>query len=155
MVRRVLALLALLLSVSWIFAAASPQSAKPSPGAEAEIRAAEAAMMQNAKANGSAGYMSFYSDDAVELPNNLDAIVGKTAITASVAFLDDHTGNLAWKPERVEVSKSGDLGYTYGTYQFLMGGSPVSHGKYTTIWRKQSDGKWKIVLRMANPSGGQ
>jgi ketosteroid isomerase-like protein len=52
-----------------------------------------------------------------------------------------------------DISASGDLGYTYGTYEFRAkdGKLIVEHGKYTSIW-KQRDGKWKVVLDMGNAS---
>jgi ketosteroid isomerase-like protein len=28
----------------------------------------------------------------------------------------------------------------------------VEHGKYTSIWKKQKDGSWKVVLDMGNAS---
>jgi len=56
---------------------------------------------------------------------------------------------LLWKPEFVELSKSGDLGYTYVEYVFLKkdssGNTIESKGIFHTVWKKQSDGKWKFV----------
>jgi ketosteroid isomerase-like protein len=55
-----------------------------------------------------------------------------------------------------DISASGDLGYTYGTYEFRAvgkdGNPVVEHGKYTSIWKKQRDGSWKVVLDMGNAS---
>ena len=53
-----------------------------------------------------------------------------------------------------EMSISGDLGYTYGISEVKTGesGSVVNRrGSYLRIWKKQSDGEWKVVLDMANP----
>jgi ketosteroid isomerase-like protein len=48
---------------------------------------------------------------------------------------------------------------TYGTYAppppsaiGKDGKSVVEHGKYTSIWKKQKDGGWKVVLDMGNAS---
>jgi len=47
------------------------------------------------------------------------------------------------------VSQAGDLGYSIGTLEFTVDdteGNPVTrNGKYTTVWRKQEDGQWKVV----------
>jgi ketosteroid isomerase-like protein len=55
-----------------------------------------------------------------------------------------------------DISASGDLGYTYGTFEFRSinkDGKPViAHGKYTSIWKRQKDGSWKVVLDMGNSS---
>jgi len=45
---------------------------------------------------------------------------------------------------------SGDLGYTHGTYRRERVNSEdeavVETGRYVTIWRRNADGKWKVVL---------
>jgi ketosteroid isomerase-like protein len=53
-----------------------------------------------------------------------------------------------------DVAASGDLGYTFGTYVFITkdkDGKPFrEYGKYTSIWKMQKDGSWKVVLDMGN-----
>ena len=48
----------------------------------------------------------------------------------------------------------GDLGYSIGTLEVTVNdaeGNPVTRGgKYTTVWRKQKDGQWKVVSDMFN-----
>jgi len=71
-----------------------------------------------------------------------------------MGFLDNPHNHLLWTPLGGGVSASGDLGYTYGTYEFRSrdedGKLGSTYGKYATIWRKQSDGSWKVVLDMGN-----
>lgn len=132
---------------------------KPASAIQRDIPATlmnlETQFMNAAAAKGSAGYMSYYAEDAVELPNGADAIQGKDNIAQTMGFLDQ--GNkLTWKPEFADLS--GDLGYTYGTYVFTSkdkdkDGKPVvEYGKYITVWKKQSDGSWKVALDMGNAS---
>jgi uncharacterized protein (TIGR02246 family) len=119
-----------------------------------KIRAAEAAMMAAGEEKGAAGYMSYYADDAVELPNGEPAPQGKESIAKTMDFLNDKNNRLTWTPTHVDVSASGDLGYTYGNYEFRSigkDGKPASeHGKYATVWKKQKDGRWRVVLDMGN-----
>jgi len=137
--------------------------AKPGPASAAQNHSAatlmnlEAEFMKAAAAKGSAGYMSYYAQDAVELPNGADAIKGKDNIAKGMGFLDQ--GNvLTWSPEFADMAASGDLGYTYGTWVFTSkekdkdGNPVVERGKYTTIWKRQKDGSWKVVLDMGNTS---
>ena len=74
-------------------------------------------------------------------------------------FLDQKDNHLTWRPVGADISASGDLGYTYGTFEFRSkdkNGKPtVEHGKYTSIWKKQNDGSWKVVLDMGNASPAQ
>ncbi len=124
-------------------------------GAEA-LKKMEADFMKSAAEKGSIGYMSYYAADAVELPNGTAAIQGKDNIAKTMGFLDQPGNKLEWTPEFADMSASGDLGYTYGTFVFRSkdkNGNPVSeHGKYTSIWKKQKDGTWKVVLDMGNSS---
>ena len=62
--------------------------------------------------------------------------------------------NLSWTPTLVEVAKSGDLGFTSGTYEFSFkdpsGKTIDDKGKYVTVWKKQADGSWKVVRDIFN-----
>jgi hypothetical protein len=51
-------------------------------------------------------------------------------------------GSLTWVPMRGTVSRSGDLGWTWGDFVFRTGAG-VRHGRYVTVWRKTTEG-WKI-----------
>ena len=116
----------------------------------------EAEFMKAAEERGSEGYMSFYAEDAAELPNQHDLLQGKEKIAKTMAFLDDKNNRLTWTPFHADVAASGDLGYTYGTYEFRSKGkdgkSTVEYGKYASIWKKQKDGSWKVVMDMGNAS---
>jgi ketosteroid isomerase-like protein len=137
-----------------------PVSAHPKDGPEI-LKQMEADFMKAAAEKGSVGYMSYYAADAVELPNGTDAIKGKDSIAKTMGFLDQSGNKLEWTPEFADMSSSGDLGYTYGTYAFTSkdkdkDGKPITdRGKYTSIWKKQKDGTWKVVLDMGNSSSRQ
>jgi ketosteroid isomerase-like protein len=63
---------------------------------------------------------------------------------------------LVWTPLQADVSRSRDLGYTFGTYELRIPGTngppTVRHGKYVSIWKRQADGSWKIVVDTGNPN---
>jgi ketosteroid isomerase-like protein len=123
------------------------------------LRQLEGEFMKAAAERGSAGYMSYYADDAVEVPNGGPIIQGKVNIAKGMGFLDQKDNHLTWTPVGADISASADLGYTYGTFEFRSkdrDGKPViDHGKYTSIWKKQQDGSWKVVLDMGNASPAQ
>jgi ketosteroid isomerase-like protein len=110
--------------------------------------------MKAAADHGSSGYMSYYADDAVEAPNGEAFLPGKENIAKTMGFLDTPDNHLTWAPLGAGMAASGDLGYTYGTYEFTgkdKDGKPVvDKGKYATIWKKQKDGSWKVALDMGN-----
>jgi ketosteroid isomerase-like protein len=130
--------------------------ASPKPATAETLRKLEAEFMKEAATRGSQGYMSYYANDAVELPDGADAIEGKENIAKTMGFLDSKDNQLIWTPVYADLSASGDLGYTYGTFEFRSkdkdGKPTVAHGKYTSIWKKQTDGSWKVVLDMGNDS---
>lgn len=130
-----------------------PVSASPKATVET-LKQLEGEFMKKALEKGSQGYMSYYADDAVEVPNGGPLIPGKAKIAEGMGFLDDKNNQLLWTPIGGDVSASGDLGYTYGNYEFHSkdkdGKAHVEYGKYTSIWKLQKDGKWKVVLDMGN-----
>jgi ketosteroid isomerase-like protein len=128
-----------------------------SPKATAEtLKQLEGKFMKAAAEKGSQGYMSYYADDSVEVPNGGPLIQGKMEIAKGMGFLDDKSNQLLWTPVGADISASGDLGYTYGTYEFHSknkdGKPAVEYGKYTSIWKLQKDGSGKVVLDMGNTS---
>ena len=100
-----------------------------------------------------AAWAEFFAQDSVQLNGGSQPILGLDRI------LDDFSGwpedaQLTWEPEGGEVSLAGDLGYTWGRYVLIMkdesGEDVVSHGKYTTIWKRQENGEWKVGLDIGN-----
>jgi ketosteroid isomerase-like protein len=97
-------------------------------------------------------FMLFAADKAVLLRKNSMPIKGTDSLTVLYGKMDDSKIELSWEPLFVKVSKSGDLGYTYGKYTLLNKGtkSEPEHGTYVTIWEKQDDGSWKWILDSGN-----
>jgi hypothetical protein len=67
-----------------------------------------------------------------------------------MGFLDDKNNRLTWSAVGADVASSGDLGYTWGNYEFLSkdkdGNQRVERGKYTTVWKKT--GRWQLEGRI-------
>jgi ketosteroid isomerase-like protein len=59
------------------------------------------------------------------------------------------TGQLSWEPLLSELSAAGDLGYNTGPWEFRENAEdkePAGHGQFFSFWKKQPDGKWKVVI---------
>lgn len=98
---------------------------------------------------------SFYAEDAITYPPNEPAAVGRAAAKKIWAtMLADPTFVLAWKAVHAEVSRSGELGYTAGTYEASSKGPDgkqvIEKGKYLCTWKLQKDGTWKAIHDMWN-----
>jgi ketosteroid isomerase-like protein len=79
---------------------------------------------------------------------------GFAAVTSGYKDMPS-TATLTWKPTQAAASRSGDLGYTWGRYEYrdhsADGKAVVETGNYVTIWKRQSDGSWKVVLDGGTP----
>jgi ketosteroid isomerase-like protein len=56
---------------------------------------------------------------------------------------------LNWRPIYADISRAGDLGYTTGPYMFKdlsPEKRPTRFGYYFSIWKKQTNGEWKVVI---------
>ncbi len=93
---------------------------------------------------------SFYAEDAIAYPPNEPMAIGRAAAKKVWAsYFADPTFKISWKTTHAGVSKSGDLGFTAGTYEDSFKGPDgklVSEkGKYVCTWMKQKDGTWKAI----------
>jgi len=68
----------------------------------------------------------------------------------SAAALASTKGQVAWTPIAGDVARSGDLGYTHGTYEITDAAKKVTErGSYVRIWRGFGD-HWRIVVDVTN-----
>src|SRR5512133_1157923 len=116
--------------------------------AEQALRDADDAWSKAAASKDLDKTVSYYSVDASVLPPNAPIATTKEAIKKVWGDLLASPGLvISWKATKVEVAKSGDLGFVSGTYEITMNdasGEPVNdRGKYVEIWEKKADGKWK------------
>jgi uncharacterized protein (TIGR02246 family) len=122
---------------------------------EAAIRAASAAWSQAATAKDVDKAVSFYGDGAVVMAPKSPAVHGSENIRKGwVALLATPGPGLSWQTTSVEVARSGDLAYETGTYVFttvdVKGKTHDEKGKYVVVWKKQSDGAWKVAVDTDN-----
>jgi ketosteroid isomerase-like protein len=97
-----------------------------------------------------AAFIEYIDSNGVLLKPNHLPIVGANAIDYLIAQ-DDSGYTLNWQPQYAFVSRSGDLGYTYGVYALHPNNiDTVLYGTYVSIWKKQGDGSWKFVLDSGN-----
>jgi uncharacterized protein (TIGR02246 family) len=121
---------------------------------ELGIRAAESEMVKAAQAKDAAKFASFYTDDAALMVPNAPLATGP-AIRQTFDQLFAAPGfSLKFEATKVVVATSGDLGYSQGRYDLTMNdpqGRPMTEvGKYVTVFRKQSDGSWKLTADIFN-----
>jgi ketosteroid isomerase-like protein len=136
---------------------ASSRSEKPSGTQPVEqlLRGLDAEWAKAAAAKDVERTIAYYSDDAIVFPPNATSAPTREAIRngwkemfASPGFV------ITWQPTRVQLAKSGDMGWVSGTYELTMNdasGKPINdRGKYLEVWEKQTDGNWKCRADMWN-----
>ncbi|MGH9555651.1 MAG: DUF4440 domain-containing protein [Terriglobales bacterium] len=86
-------------------------------------------------------FLTYLADNAILFRPN--AVNGRQYMTDQ----PEDRGKLTWTPIFAEVSAGGDLGYTTGPYEYRPPESEaVGHGHYVSVWKKQSNGKWRVVI---------
>ena len=109
----------------------------------------EARFAKDVADKGGAGFAAWFAADGVALGNGVAPVVGRVAIEKSTTW-SPRDYQLTWTPTDAVMGASGDMGYTWGHFEGHSkdaNGNPVTTtGRYITIWRKQPDGNWKVVL---------
>ena len=107
---------------------------------------------------GGKAFASWFAEDGVSLANGQAPVHGRDAI-AKQATWSPKDYQLLWTPTDGLMSAAGDMGYTWGHYEGHSrdadGNSKVLTGRYLTIWKKEPDGSWKVILDSSNdePAG--
>ncbi|PSJ76875.1 hypothetical protein C7N43_11490 [Sphingobacteriales bacterium UPWRP_1] len=103
-----------------------------------------------------AAFLYYAADEAIKMTEGRFPQVGKTELKA---FFDAAPGaaaatQLKWEPIKVDIAASGDMGYTFGNWQFAQKDTTM-YGYYVSIWKKQPNGTWKYVLDAGNSAPGK
>lgn len=98
--------------------------------------------------------VSYYAEDGAVYAPNAPLAAGRPAIKVAWTGMVNLPGFMVnWVPSRVEVARSGDLAWSTGTYTMttsVPGTAATDHGKYVAVWKKQSDGNWKVQADIFN-----
>lgn len=94
------------------------------------------------------GYRGLLADNARLHRRNMLPLVGERSITRWAAAQPPYAlGDTRFS----EAARSGDLGYTWGTY--AMPGKPAAReeGFYVRVWVRSRDRQWKLALDILQP----
>jgi ketosteroid isomerase-like protein len=106
-----------------------------------------------------ASFVAFFADDGINFqphPTKTKEAIQKGPVPTGLPRV-----TLNWEPIFADVSRSGDLGYTTGPYTLKDNSAtpePTRHGYYFSVWKKQANGQWKVVvdcgISIPNPARG-
>jgi ketosteroid isomerase-like protein len=123
---------------------------QPAPGQAVNVSTEAAALLarerefssMSAMRGARAAFESFAADDVRLYRNEKPPVLGKAK---AAAVLSTKTNAWTWQPAFTDVSRSGDLGYSYGTYRL-----EAETGNFFRIWKKVGR-DWKVVADVADP----
>ncbi len=118
---------------------------------ECDPEATAQAMMENEakfvamgqEQNARAASLAYLADDAIMFEPG--------PVNAKKTWTERPAGGLSlkWHPTFAAMSRSCDLGFTTGPAEWRKAKEdekPLGHGHYLSIWRKQKEGEWKVMV---------
>ena len=118
--------------------------------ARAELQNAEREFSKTSAQRGAVeAFLSHAAPDVRVLRNQKQPLIGrKSAVAAMTPLAIEWT----WTTQFADVSKSGDLGYSYGLYEMRdkTKNSVNEAGNYLRVW-KRVNGEWKVIIDVADP----
>jgi ketosteroid isomerase-like protein len=134
--------LALLLSFAPAFVPAQEQI----PPALAAMADAEREFARTARDKGwRDAFLEFFADDAIAFSPAVIKAKERISKQPSQPFSEIE---LIWEPRTGDVAASGDLGWLTGPSRITnyLKDKKANTGCYLSVWRKQPDGRWRVII---------
>jgi ketosteroid isomerase-like protein len=120
------------------------------------LSAADGVLNSALKSGQSRAYRGRLAPDARLLRTGSLPVVGEQRI---VAWLGGQPRYRLADSRYAEAARSGDLGYTWGTYQLAArsggtapnAGAKIEEGFYARVWTRQRNGQWQVALDVLQP----
>ena len=117
---------------------------------EAQVYKAESDFKNLSLSKGIAEAFYTFADDHAVIKRENDMLIhGKENIKKYYSNPKFKKASVTWKPDFVEVSKDGEMAFTYGKYIWTvkdsLGNKKDFKGIFHSVWKKQKDGSWKYV----------
>lgn len=135
-----------------VLTAATLSIAKSSNGQSSDelarqVRAAEIAFARTMAVRDYQAFASHVADEAVFIGQR--PLRGKASVVAEwKRYFEGAQAPFSWEPETVEVLDSGTLALSRGPVRDEKG---QQTGTFNSIWRREADGRWKVVFDMGCP----
>ena len=131
------------------FLAAALASAQSNAELKEQVRQTEIAFAKSMADRDPVAFASFLAKDTVFM-SGARATHGPQAVAERwKGFFEGKQAPFSWAPEVVEVLESGTLAMSSGPVRDPSG---KRTGTFNSVWRRESDGKWKIVLDNGCPA---
>jgi ketosteroid isomerase-like protein len=131
------------LAVVWVLGVVAGAQGDGMPAALSSMAETERAFAARAAATSvREAFIEYFADDAVAF--GADPSPAREGLLASPPSPPGLA--LLWEPRLGDAAASGELGYLTGPYEQRVAGRPSSHGTYFSVWKRQADGTWKVII---------
>jgi ketosteroid isomerase-like protein len=102
--------------------------------------------------------LAHYSSDAIWMGPHIPFANGREAIREIVQrLIEDGNLAIAFEPVRVDIAKSGEFGYSQGTYTMTLTdpvtkGAVTDRGSYLRLYRRELNGTWRAIQEINTSS---
>jgi ketosteroid isomerase-like protein len=128
---------------------ASPKRGPDTPELTRQVFETERAFAATMVSRDHAAFSSFISGEAVFF-SGANPLRGREQVTAGwKRFYEKPGAPFSWEPEKVEVLDSGTLALSTGPVHDPSGKLIAT---FTSIWRQEEPGRWRIVFDKGNPA---
>lgn len=100
-------------------------------------------------------WVEWFDSEGSQVDQEFRPITGHDAIRRNMLeFFDQPDSALEWEPDLARLSEGGKLGLTSGRFRLIArqpdGSLSSRTGRYFDVWRKQSDGSWKVLYDLGD-----
>jgi ketosteroid isomerase-like protein len=128
---------------------AFPARAEANAELKEQVRQTEIAFAKTMADRNAAGFASFLASETVFMSGGRATRGAKEVVERWKGFFAGAQAPFSWAPEFVEVLDSGTLAMSSGPVRDSSG---KRTGTFNSVWRRESDGKWKIILDNGCPA---
>ena len=130
------------------FGCASTGRRTPSADLRREVVETERAFAKTMADRDHAAFVSFLAKETVFFSGESPLRGVETVAASWKKRYEGPEAPFSWEPEQVEVLDSGTLALSSGPVRDAQGNRIAT---FTSIWRREADGKWRIVFDKGSP----
>jgi ketosteroid isomerase-like protein len=113
-----------------------------------QVRATEIAFARTLADRDSGKFASMIAPDVIWLAGDKTLRGPQEVLANWQKFFDAPQAPFSWRPELVEVQSGGKLALSTGP---VMNAAGKRVGTFTSIWRRESSGEWRIIFDRGCP----
>ena len=116
---------------------------------EAEIRAAEKALVKALMSSDPTEWVYHYTEDAIFVSPGSPAVTGRAELLKMAKSMQP-LSSVTITPIRTEASGNVAAVYVQGSWVSTAksGSAPTTKVRNLIVWRRESDGKWRVALEL-------